>query len=163
VELHTVYASQVRQDGCDPETLECCQAGPFLVRAFAARVAAHGPDTPILPPPGLPLAEWSGSTTGADKEPEQCKPAAQWSFRLGCDFTLSEAQLHRFRHADLCPSRSAVHAAEPRPHPRRPLGGGRAVSADSRHGDAARFPPRRAAQRNEGPIGAARIRHRAHR
>jgi hypothetical protein len=100
VELHTVYASQVRHDGCNPETLECCQTGPFLVRAFAARVTAQGPDTPILPPPGLPLAEWSGSTTGADKEPEQCKPAAQWSFRLGCDFTVSEAQLHHFRHAD---------------------------------------------------------------
>jgi hypothetical protein len=100
VELHTVYASQVGHEGCDPETLECCQAGPFLVRAFAARVTAEGPDEPIVPPPGLPLAEWSGSTTGADKEPGQCKPEAQWSFTLGCEFTLSEAQLHHFKHAD---------------------------------------------------------------
>jgi hypothetical protein len=100
VEVHTVYAFKVRREGCDPETLACCEVGPFLVRAFAARVTAKGKDEPIVPPPGLPLAEWSGSTTGADKEPAQCKPAAQWSFRLGCDFTLSEAQIHHFEHAD---------------------------------------------------------------
>jgi hypothetical protein len=100
VEVHTVYAAKVRTEGCDPETLGCCEAGPFLVRAFSARVTAKGADEPIVPPAGLPLAEWSGSTTNADKEPGECKPAAEWSFRLGCDFTLSEAQLHHFKHAD---------------------------------------------------------------
>ncbi len=100
VEVHTVYAFKVRTDGCDRETLGCCEAGPFLVRAFSARVTAKGTDEPIVPPAGLPLAEWSGSTTGPDKEPAQCKPAAQWSFRLGCDFAVSEAQLRHFKHAD---------------------------------------------------------------
>jgi hypothetical protein len=109
VEIHTVYASKVGHDKCNPETLECCEAGPFVVRAFAAQVTAKGTDEPIVPPPGLPLAEWSGSTTGADKEPEQCKPAAQWSFRLGCDFTVSEAQLGHFKHAD--PARPVQPAA----------------------------------------------------
>lgn len=108
VEVHTVYAFKVRTDGCDPETLGCCEAGPFLVRAFSARVTATGPDEPIVPPPGYPLAEWSGSTTNADKEPGECKPAAQWSFRLGCDFVVSEAQLRRFKHAD--PARAVQEA-----------------------------------------------------
>ncbi len=100
IEVHTVYAFKVRTDGCDPETLGCCEAGPFLVRAFSAKVTAMGTDEAIVPPAGFPLAEWSGSTTGPEKEPAQCKPAAQWSFRLGCDFAVSEAQLHRFKHAD---------------------------------------------------------------
>jgi len=99
IEVHTVYAAKVRHDGCDPETLACCETAPFLVRAFSAKVTAQGADTPIVVPPGRPLAEWSGSTTGAAL-PDECKPAAQWSFRLGCDFTLSEAQVRHFRHAD---------------------------------------------------------------
>jgi hypothetical protein len=107
IEIHTVYAAKVGHDGCNPETLECCQAEPFLVRAFSAKVAATGPDEPILPPPGLPLAEWSGSTTAPDRVPDECKPAAQWSFRLGCDFSVSAAQLRRFKHAD--PARHVQH------------------------------------------------------
>jgi hypothetical protein len=99
VEIHTVYAAKVRTDGCDPETLDCCVEAPFLVRAFAARVTAGGVYQPIEPPLGRPLGEWSGSTTGPS-QPAECKPAAQWSFRLGCDFTVSEAQLGHFRHAD---------------------------------------------------------------
>jgi hypothetical protein len=29
-----------------------------------------------------------------------CKPPAQWKFILGCDFTVSEAQLGLFKHID---------------------------------------------------------------
>lgn len=99
VEIHTVYAARLAPGPCDPETLDCCAAGPFLVRAFEARVSANGGDGPIVPPSGRPLAEWSGSTTGLSK-PGECKPAAQWSFRLGCGFTVSKAQLAHFAHAD---------------------------------------------------------------
>jgi hypothetical protein len=71
--------------------------GPFLVRAFNAKVTAGG-SGPIEPPPGRPLAEWSGSTTCPDCAPGICKAAAQWSFRLGCGFELGIEQLRRFRH-----------------------------------------------------------------
>ena len=54
---------------------------------------------PIEPPSGGPLAEWTGSTTGPNETPGQCKPEAQWSFRLGCGFTLSAGQLSGFDHA----------------------------------------------------------------
>ena len=101
VEVHTVYAANAEPPpDCDPETLACCTEPPFVVRAFSAKVTARGGDRPIEPPGGLPLAEWSGSTTGPDREPGECKPAALWSFRLGCGFTVSAAQLARFRHAD---------------------------------------------------------------
>jgi hypothetical protein len=100
VEVHTVFAAVVRTGQCDPETLDCCEKGPFVVRAFTARVTAGGKPAPIEPPPGRPLAEWSGSTTGPDRTPDECKPAALWSFRLGCDFTVSEGQLGRFHHVD---------------------------------------------------------------
>lgn len=100
VEFHTVYATKVRPSGCDPETLDCCEAGPFVVRAFAAKVTAGGMPGPILLPTGRPLAEWTGSTTGKEAVPNECKPEANWSFRLGCDFTVSEAQLSLFRHVD---------------------------------------------------------------
>jgi hypothetical protein len=100
VEVHTVFAAKVRESGCDPETLDCCETAPFLVRAFAARVTAGGVPGPIPPPTGRPLAEWTGSTSGADSVPPECKPAAEWSFRLSCDFTVSEAQLKQFKHAD---------------------------------------------------------------
>ena len=99
VEIHTVYAAKVRTENCDPETLDCCAEAPFLVRAFAAKVTAGGSYQPIETPSGRPLAEWSGSTTGVSK-PDECKPAAQWSFRLGCDFKVSEGQLGHFKHAD---------------------------------------------------------------
>jgi hypothetical protein len=100
VEVHTVFAAVVRTGDCDPETLACCEKGPFVVRAFTARVTPGGKPAPIEPPPGLPLAEWSGSTTGPDTKPDECKPAALWSFRLGCDFTVSEGQLGLFHHVD---------------------------------------------------------------
>jgi hypothetical protein len=101
IEIHTVYAAnREHPEGCDPETLDCCTDGPFLVRGFAAEVTERGGDGPISPPEGRPLAEWSGSTTGAEVEPDECKPAATWSFRLGCGFTVSKAQVDRFRHPD---------------------------------------------------------------
>jgi hypothetical protein len=100
IEIHTVFAAKVRHDGCDPETLDCCLEAPFLVRAFAAKVTPGGTPGPIAPPPGRPLAEWSGSTTGKETSPNECKPAAQWSFRLGCGYTVSEGQLSQFHHFD---------------------------------------------------------------
>ncbi|MFL6234827.1 MAG: hypothetical protein ACJ76N_16960 [Thermoanaerobaculia bacterium] len=100
IEVHTVYAAKVKSGGCDPETLECCEEGPFLVRAFQAKVTRDGRGGAIVPPPGRPLAEWSGSTTGREKEPGECKPAALWSFRLGCDFRVSEKQVKEFHHHD---------------------------------------------------------------
>jgi hypothetical protein len=101
IEVHTVYAAnRVPPPGCDPETLECCTEPPFLVRGFSATVTAGGEAGPIVVPAGRPLAEWSGSTTGAEAEPGECKPAALWSFRLGCGFTVSEAQVRQFHHAD---------------------------------------------------------------
>jgi hypothetical protein len=81
-----------------PESLDCCK-GTVLVRAFAARVTAGGSPTVIVPPSGRPLAEWSGSATG-DSPGGECKSAAQWSFHLGCNFTVSQVQLASFAHAD---------------------------------------------------------------
>jgi hypothetical protein len=104
IEVHTVYAAKVKSGDCDPETLQCCEEGPFLVRAFEAKVTRGGRGGAIVPPPGRPLAEWSGSTTGREKEPCECKPAALWSFRLGCGFRVSEEQLKAFHHHD--PARS---------------------------------------------------------
>lgn len=101
IEIHTVYAANDEHPrDCDPETLACCTTGPFLVRAFSATIAERGGDGPISPPAGRPLAEWSGSTTGAESRPGECKPAAQWSLRLGCGFTVSAAQVERFHHVD---------------------------------------------------------------
>lgn len=114
VEIHTVYAAKVRREECDPESLGCCEEGPFVVRAFNAKVTAGGSKEPIPPPTGRPLAEWSGSTTGKESEPNECKPAAAWSFRLGCDFTVSEAQLSLFKG----------------PHAARPVQTGSRVSRD---------------------------------
>lgn len=98
VEVHTVYAASVGPVGCTHHDLDCCEAGPFVVRAFAAKVTAGGLKTVIPEPTGRPLAEWSGSTTGPDKVPNECKKAAEWSFRLGCDFTVSQGQLSRLGH-----------------------------------------------------------------
>lgn len=100
IEVHTVYAAKARTGGCDPETLDCCLEAPFVVRSFEAKVIPLGLIGPIVPPPGRPLAEWSGSTTGREDKPGECKPAAQWSFRLGCGFTVSVGQLSRFHHFD---------------------------------------------------------------
>lgn len=105
VEVHTVYASKVNRDRCtgaeaagccDPQTLDCCLEPPFLVRAFSATVTREGGPGPIEVPAGRPLAEWSGSSTGSEKWRGECKVAAEWSFRLGCGFELSEAQLRPF-------------------------------------------------------------------
>jgi hypothetical protein len=105
VEVHTVYAAVLSDKECDPEHLDCCAVGPFVVRGFSARVTKDDggggggvlPRPPIIPPTGRPLAEWSGSNTGPDDKPGGCKPlSVQWSFRLGCGFTVSQAQLRAF-------------------------------------------------------------------
>jgi hypothetical protein len=100
VEVHTAYAARVAEVCIDPESTDCCLEQPVLVRAFSAKVTADGPDGPIVEPTGRPLFEWSGSTTSPDKEPNECKKPAEWSFRLSCDLTVSEAQLRRFRRVD---------------------------------------------------------------
>ena len=100
VEIHTVFAAEVNSGSCDPVTLECCKTGPFVVLAYSAKVTPGGVATPIVPPGGRPLAEWSGSTTNADTIFGECKPSAQWSFRLGCGFTVSAKQLEALKHPD---------------------------------------------------------------
>ncbi len=105
IEIHTVYAADVVRDKpCDPETLDCCKTGPFVVMAYqAVVVSSNRTGPPVAPLPvlwGLPAAEWSGSNTGWDPV-GACKPiAAQWSFILGCSFTVTDNQLRSFRHAD---------------------------------------------------------------
>lgn len=100
VEIHTVYAAAVGI-GCNPETLECCTKAPFVVRAYHAQVTAGGNiDDPLPAPWQPPFAEWTGSNTGWD-EPGRCKPlSAEWSFSLGCELRVSEAQLSRFHRPD---------------------------------------------------------------
>jgi hypothetical protein len=101
VEIHTVFAAELSSNpDCDPVTLDCCKTGPFVVLAYSARVTPGGVATPIVPPGGRPLAEWSGSTTNADNPPGECKPPAEWSFRLGCGFTVSAKQLESLKHPD---------------------------------------------------------------
>ena len=100
VEVHTVFAAEVSSGNCDPVTLDCCKKGPFVVLAYSARVTPGGVATPIVPPGGRPLAEWSGSTTNADMIFGECKPPAEWSFRLDCGFTVSEEQLKSLKHPD---------------------------------------------------------------
>jgi hypothetical protein len=102
IEIHTVYAAGVERDQyCDPETLNCCKTGPYVVMAYHAKVV--GPTVPAAPVPvlwGLPAFEWSGSNTGWDP-PGACKTTpAHWSFIRGFNFTVSESQLRVFRHAD---------------------------------------------------------------
>jgi hypothetical protein len=97
VGVHTAYASNRPPVPCpNPESLDCC-TGTVLVLGFNARVTAGGANGPILTPAGNRRAEWSGSNTGSDKDPggpTSCKETrAAWSFRLSCDFTLSQAQL----------------------------------------------------------------------
>lgn len=107
VEVHTVYAAEVSSkpecaDGLD-HALECCTKPPFVVRGFNAKVAPDGGNVPsgtaIISPLGRPLAEWSGSNTGPDKVPGECKPiAAQWSNLLNCEITVTQSQLHVYSH-----------------------------------------------------------------
>lgn len=48
------------------------------------------------PTRGAELAEWSGSTTGPDTKPNECKPPAEWSFLLGCEGTIDPLSLAAF-------------------------------------------------------------------
>jgi hypothetical protein len=105
IEFHTVYALVVDSAaGCaegPDRDLACCRTPPFVVRAFSAKVAAPQPSAPpvIQPDKGL-LAEWIGSNTSPDKDPGGCKPLpAQWSFRFGCEFTVSQSSLEHGMHA----------------------------------------------------------------
>lgn len=103
MKVHTVYSVKVGT-GCDPESLDCCLApakdDPVLVMAYHAKVTKEGPPLHPIPLPwGFETARWSGSSTGT-KPPVDCKPAAQWNFMLGCDFTVSEPQLGLFHHID---------------------------------------------------------------
>lgn len=93
VELHYAYAASIKTEGCDFRHLDCCVDMPYLVYAEQVNVvdpsdpAASGPHRWRLPggrPQPQRFAEWTGSTTGPDKQPGECKPEAQWSFRLDC-------------------------------------------------------------------------------
>jgi hypothetical protein len=98
VEVHTAYAPKVDESCSDPETTDCCLGQPVVVRAFSARVTATGVDGPIGEPWKCSMFEWSGSASGPDKVPGECKSPVQWSFWADCGISLSEAQLKRFRH-----------------------------------------------------------------
>lgn len=104
IEFHSVYAQVVDSaPGCSEgpdRNLACCKTPPFVVRAFSAKVTAPvSPAPPITQPTQGILAEWTGSNTGPDDQ-TGCKPLpAQWSFRFGCVFTLSQTQLERDFHA----------------------------------------------------------------
>ena len=104
VEVHTVFSTKPSPDCADPLGIDCCKSlqegDPVLVLGHHARVTATGPPlNPIPVPWRFASAQWSGSTTGT-KPPEPCKPAAQWSFILGCGFTVSQAQLRLFSRFD---------------------------------------------------------------
>jgi hypothetical protein len=123
VEIHVVYAAKVQSPCPDPEGLSCCLAGPIVVTGMSAKVRpAYGgnpelgvPADPFHAPEGL--AQWSGSSTGAESQPGACKAtAAQWSFRLGCDFGVDQIVL----------ARNAPKGAQPA----RPLQGGGRLSRD---------------------------------
>jgi hypothetical protein len=101
VEIHTVYAPRNRGQGCDKETLNCCEGLPVVVKAFHAKVRPGGTPVPIPVLWEQPSAEWSGSNTGPDDFPGDCKPVpARWSFTLGCNFTVTWAQLGLFHHPE---------------------------------------------------------------
>jgi hypothetical protein len=98
IEVHTVYALEVDSspncaDGPD-KNLACCKKPPFVVRGFSAKVTPpSGPFTPPRQPDTGLLVEWTGSNTSPD-DSTGCKPLpAQWSFRLGCQFEVSQNQL----------------------------------------------------------------------
>jgi hypothetical protein len=110
VEIHTVYAAVGRGDGCDPETLNCCVAPPFVVKAYHARVRPGSQLSSVPVRWGSPAAEWSGSNTGPDDYPGGCKPLpARWDFTLGCNFQVTWGQLKNFHHPE--PARGLQPAA----------------------------------------------------
>jgi hypothetical protein len=97
IEFHSVYAAEVDSAaGCaegPDRNLACCKKPPFVVRAFSAKVTAAPAPPPIMQPTLGSLAEWTGSNTSPDAQPGGCKPLpAQWSFRFGCEFTVSQSQ-----------------------------------------------------------------------
>jgi hypothetical protein len=112
VEIHTVYAPSLgTRCGTNYESTGCCEGDPKVVLAYHARVTSDTLPGPVpvywgrVPGPvpafwGTTEAEWSGSTTGPDKQTDECKPAALWSFALGCDFTVSLGQLALFKHPE---------------------------------------------------------------
>lgn len=118
VEIHTVFAAEVVSPCQDPESIDCCR-GQALVLAYSARVVSGGSGPiPARPPGSHELAEYSGSTTGADRPEEHgCKPPAQWSFARGDHFTVGQEQL---RHS--FPRQGAQEA--------RPLQSGERLSGD---------------------------------
>jgi len=98
VEIHTAYHQGPALDPL-PEDLKSCLPGSVVVVGYHARVTSGSARSPIPIHFGPPSAEWSGSSTNVD--PPACKPAAFWSFTLGCGFTVSTGQLHdHFDHPD---------------------------------------------------------------
>jgi len=88
---------------------------PIVVLGYHAKVTADAASGPVPMYWGQPARgavpvvwgakadEWSGSTTGPENpedRPPGCKAAAQWSFALGCGFTVSEGQLAFFTHPE---------------------------------------------------------------
>ncbi len=100
VEVHTAFSSRVGTD-CDPETLNCCIEGPFVVVGYHAKVTADEKPGKVPVNWTAEAAEWSGSNTGPDDAPGQCKPLqAKWRFSLSCDLKLSLGELGTFHHQD---------------------------------------------------------------
>jgi hypothetical protein len=71
-----------------------------VVAAYHARVVGSSIAAPVPPRFGQKRAEWLGSSTGPEKPPGECKQAAEWSFTLGCEFTVTSGQLSVFEHPE---------------------------------------------------------------
>ncbi len=106
IEHHYVYASKVAHGHCNPEHLDCCLEGPFVVLASQIGIMSSGIHEEDFSAPSPASAwesidgyraEWSGSTTGPDAHPGECKPAAHWVFFLGCYNTWPDFMLRRFK------------------------------------------------------------------
>jgi len=100
LELHHVYTARLKEGPCDFYHLSCCAARPILVLAEQVRKVDPTKEKVTGPLWRNPeayrtaqRAEWSGSTTGPDTKPDECKPEAQWSFLLGCDGTIDPLTL----------------------------------------------------------------------
>jgi hypothetical protein len=100
LELHHVYAAKLKEGPCDFYHLSCCAARPILVLAEQVRKVDPTKEKvtgPLWRNPEASAkaqrAEWSGSTTGPDTKPHECKPEAQWSFLLGCAGTIDPLTL----------------------------------------------------------------------